>query len=104
VTTENNCLLKGKKRIGLTHLGANKPERATAIYSCHGVFTDQFILRLISLEFRIKKANTIFAQFIINLALNFELRIGHRTIEDRHFWVNADSSGTKLIFSREKVI
>ena len=31
----------------MTKTGAHKLERATVMYSCHGVFTDQFIFRMI---------------------------------------------------------
>ena len=30
----------------LIKTGAHYPERATALYLCHGIFTDQFIFRL----------------------------------------------------------
>ena len=31
----------------MTKTGAHKLKRATFMYSCHGVFTDQFIFRMI---------------------------------------------------------
>ena len=44
---DNKMSLSGTWLIYYTVSGAHNPEQATSMCSCHGVFTDQFIFRMV---------------------------------------------------------
>ena len=93
----------------MTKTGAHKLKRATFMYSCHGVFTDQFIFRMILRESRISfkshkpvsrtSENGVF-HILITLGLVFLFHIlhfecAHRRKEASIF---AGKSALKLIY------